>query len=68
MRTWEERVKFRYGVTRHGGGNFRITVAGVPDNEAAGVDCGFHTISSFVPSYRPGPQSPIPSPIFSLSW
>ena len=61
MRTWEERVKLKYGVSRHGGGKFRISMGGV---EAAGVDRGFHVILPFVPSpvlaltRGPSPQSP----------
>ena len=50
MRTWKEKVKFKYGVRRPGGDNFEITVAGVPDDELNGVEDGFHTIPSFVPS------------------
>ena len=53
MRTWEEKVKFKYGVRRAGDDDFDITVAGVPDDEHNGVEDGFHTIPSFVPSPSP---------------
>ena len=61
MRTWEEKVKFKYGVRRAGDDDFEITVAGVPDDEANGVEDGFHTIPSFVPKPRPQPPNPIPN-------
>ena len=59
MRTWEGKVKFKYGV-RSGSDNFVITMPGVPDNELNDVEDGFHTIPSFVPS--PSSQSPNPIP------
>ena len=59
MRTWEEKVKFKYGVRRPGGDDFEITVAGVPDDELNGVEDGFHTIPSFVPSPSPQPPRPV---------
>ena len=67
MRTWEERVKLKYGVSRHN--KFRVNMGGV---KAAGVERGFHIILPFVPSpvlvltHGPSPQSPVPSPIPSL--
>ena len=57
MRTWEERVKFKYGTERPGSDNFEITVAGLPDDELNGVEDGFLTIHPFVPS----PSSPFPN-------
>ena len=57
MRTWEEKVKFKYGTQRPGSDSFEITVAGLPDDELNGVEDGFLTIHSFVPS----PSTPFPN-------
>ncbi|KAF8243917.1 hypothetical protein K440DRAFT_611241 [Wilcoxina mikolae CBS 423.85] len=45
FRTWEEKVKYKFGnINNHEG--FEITVAGVPDDESKNVEDGFHTIPS----------------------
>ena len=60
MRTWGEKVKYKYGVRRPGGDNFEIVVAGVLDEKLNGVEYGFHTIPLLLPS--PSPQPPMPVP------
>jgi hypothetical protein len=45
FRTWEEKVKYKFGNTNNHEG-FEITVAGVPDDESKNVEDGFHTIPS----------------------
>jgi hypothetical protein len=45
FRTWEEKVKYKFGNSNSHEG-FEITVAGVPDDESKNVEDGFHTIPS----------------------
>ena len=49
-RTWEEKVKFKYGNRWSGSDSFEIAVAGLPDDDLNDVEDGFLTIHSFVPS------------------
>ena len=53
MRTWEEKVKFRYGAAGRLCGDFVIAVPGVPDDELNDVEDWFHYIPSFVPNPSP---------------
>lgn len=41
MRTWEEKVKFRFG---NSSGTYEVSVPGVPNNEETAVEDGFHTM------------------------
>ena len=52
MSSWERKVKFKFGVRRPGD-SFEISMPGVADNELKGIDGGFYTIPSFVPSRTP---------------
>jgi hypothetical protein len=43
MRTWEEKVKFRFGSC-HEEQEYEVSVFGIPDNDQANVHDGFHII------------------------
>lgn len=54
MRTWEEKVKFKFGNST-GRDCYEVSVHGVPDNDETNVEDGFHTMETFVhPSHTAG--------------
>ena len=46
LRTWEEKVKFKFGnVTNLEG--CEVNVPGIPDNPAKDIEDGFHTMAQY---------------------
>jgi hypothetical protein len=54
MRTWEEKVKFRFGNVDFDDeeDGWEVSVGRVPDNTAKKVYDGFHTMNKFVTYIR----------------
>ena len=44
MRTWEERVKFKFGNSWGSESEYEVSVPGIHDNDKANVEDGYHTI------------------------
>ena len=58
MRTWEEKVKFKFGNAISEDA-LEVTVAGVADNPAHNVEDGFHSMEAYIlfPSHALPTQS-----------
>lgn len=54
MRTWEEKVKFRFGNVDFDDeeDGWEVSVGGMPDNAAKNVYDGFHTMKKYA-TYAP---------------
>jgi len=57
MRTWEEKVKFRFGNVDFDDeeDGWEVSIGGVLDNAATNVYDGFHTMNKFVTLIRSYP-------------
>jgi hypothetical protein len=48
MKSWEETIKFTFGNSINAEEEYFVAVPGIPDNEEANVEDGFHTMQKQV--------------------